>query len=113
MIDVYERVLIRGLHDWVTVTEVAFESAFDAQLAVEVVRRALRDATMQAGDVGREGFVAWSLEPDAAADRIAAELSTMDIADLNPGDIAWLRNTPAGDQLAEAAQNTEDKGATA
>ncbi|MFI6763425.1 hypothetical protein ACIBF5_30250 [Micromonospora sp. NPDC050417] len=113
MIDIYERVLIRGLDDWVTMTEVVFEATFDPQLAVAAVRRALRDATMQAGDVDREGFVAWPLPPDEAADRISAELSTMDINDLNPGDIAWLRNTPAGNQLAEAALSREERGTTA
>ena len=47
----------------------------------------------------KPGFVPWDLTPRRAMKRVGTEWWDPE-KDLSPGNICWLENTPAGDEIA-------------
>ncbi len=110
-----DEVVVRGADDWVMLTEVdaclisaaarhdvALEDR--VEVALEVVRRALEDGLMVAGDVGDAGFAPWNSSPTAAFARIADEWRAIGPS-LTMGDIGWLDTTPAGEARADEVRD--------
>lgn len=105
-----DEVLLRGLDDWVDLSELIWvvQSSTDAgtpadvyELAVELLSELLSDELMVVGTVTEtEGFRPWRLSQDEALQRVRRELTQLD-RDLLPGEICWRSNTSAGDRRAE------------
>ena len=105
-----DEVLVRGLDDWVMLTEVEFvvrratPGAGPDQLvaeSVDLIEAMLGDGLVEVGEVREDagGFVRWTLAPTEAAARITSEWRNLG-RDLNLGDVCWLSNTAAGDERA-------------
>jgi hypothetical protein len=101
----YEELLARGVDDWVSVAEVVALTEGDTVRAVALVQQALTEGTALAGTLTEEGFTAWPGDPALSAARIAAALSGGQ--QQRKGSIAWLCNTPSGDELGMAALDRE------
>ena len=117
------QILLRGLDDWISLAEVRFVMHLvERDDGVPYLERdpvALRDASLDAiavlvendlahlGDV-KPDFEPWPLTRDEALQRLRREWWDPE-KDLRPGNICWLQNTPAGDEVArriEAARDT-------
>jgi hypothetical protein len=105
-----DELLIRGIDDWVTASEVAWIAKSKGkaetddsvtQLSLDLIRAALLAGLMKAGDVTDGGFFAWETGPEESGVRIQREWKELGhLPDL--GDVCWLANTEAGDDRARA-----------
>lgn len=100
------KLLLRGLDDWVSLDEARWAvSLVEPGSAAEI-----REATLRAMAVLVEngfarlgalspGFVPWSLPPAEALRRVRTTWWDPE-AELRPGNVCWIENTPAGDEVA-------------
>jgi hypothetical protein len=109
------KILLRGQDDWVSLAE----ARFLVSLAEPGSADAVREATLRAiallveHDLARLGelnprFEPWSLSKDEGVTRVRREWWDPE-RDLVPGNVVWIDNTPAGDEVArriEAARDT-------
>ena len=105
-----DRLLIEGLVDWLDAGWVYSEAMKDG-IAPEGVRTwglgaiaelLFRDLAV-AGDVDDDGFHAWSTETAEAFARIALGWLAFAPGEIRPGDVFWLRATPAGKERGRLA----------
>lgn len=105
-----EGILIEGLVDWVYaawVTNYAWDDVPQSLLrttAIGLIAELLVEGLMIAGDADRNGHHPWACTTGEAIERITRDWMTQwpdEVPD--PGDIVWLANTPAGDEIARAA----------
>jgi hypothetical protein len=101
-------VVKRGLDDWVDAAEVAWVVKFTGDqttdsgiesLALEVIARLLRRGLMKPGDVTKDGFCEWDLEPHEAVERITRSWKALGRLP-GLGEVCWLSNTGEGDRKA-------------
>src|SRR4051794_35144220 len=107
------KILLRGLDDWVSLAEVRFLVSLAEPGDIPYLERdpvALRDASLRAitllvehdlarlGDVKAQ-FEPWPVSTKEALRRVRTEWWDPE-KDLRPGNICWLANTPAGDEIA-------------
>ena len=99
-----DELLHAGLEDFIQAAEVvsiAYDvgraaTAWEARdLALRMVREVLMAGQMEIGDLKKEGFIAWDLEPDEALTRVEQEWSPPYLPAL--GEFFWLHNTKLGD----------------
>ena len=107
------KILLRGLDDWVSLAEVRFLVSLAEPGDIPYLERepvALRDASLRAitllveHDLARLGdvtdrFEPWSVGTAEALQRVRTAWWDPE-KDLRPGNICWLANTPAGDEVA-------------
>lgn len=110
MNDMTKQLLIRGLDDWVNAYELVWiakefggaandDAAFE--LAVATLRTVLEGGLMRAGDLTRDGFSSWDLEPEEALHRIVREWRDLGRAP-RLGELCWLQNTAEGNEQARS-----------
>ena len=115
--EMLEALAVRGLDDWVMLDEVtdivskvgarngiSLNDTERIAVALRVIQEALENGLMRAGELDGDPptFVAWKLSEEAAIDRMARKWrSAADTVALM--ELGWLANTPAGNELAEAA----------
>jgi hypothetical protein len=77
--------------------------------AIGLISQVLISGLMVAGDVNELGFQQW---PGTPAEAIVRIVESWDPAEPfpTPGSVAWLSNTPKGEQLGQAVLDREDKG---
>jgi hypothetical protein len=104
-----EDLVARCVDDWVHDAEVWGEIARRAGLSAEdrlpiaigVITVALLRGLVIAGDV-MGGFQPWDLSPSESAAAIADRWLPLEDPAVLPGDICWLCNTSAGEELGRA-----------
>ena len=107
--DLADDLLVRGLDDWVMLSEVEYlvrritpDAGLDQVIreTAALVETLSSAGLVEVGDVQEQsGFVAWSLSPAETAARIRSEWSGLGRS-LEMGDICWLANTAGGDEKA-------------
>lgn len=105
------QVLANGTDDWVSAAEVygiaveftALTAPEDRRdLALGAIARLVLAGLVVPGDVTDAGHVPWTCSPEEAVVRIVRDWSAREDPMVMPGEIVWLANTPAGDDLGEA-----------
>lgn len=112
-----EDLVAHGVDDWVDDASVWGNIAARAALSVDdrlpialgVISTALLKGLMIAGDV-MGGFQPWDMSPAESAAAIAERWLALDDPGVRPGDIFWLSNTAAGEELGEAVLSREAGG---
>ncbi|MFE2868800.1 hypothetical protein [Embleya sp. NPDC059259] len=103
---IVRELLIEGLDDWLPVDRlldvvrdsVKFEAEDFRGNAMAVLKVLLQQGLMQVGDLGEDGFEAWSGTVESILDRLSAGLDHFDWAPL--GAFCWIANTPRGSKRA-------------
>ena len=102
------KILLRGLIDWVSLAEARWlVSLAEPGTPAEVREATLRAITLLVEhDLVRLGettprFEPWRLSQEDGLQRVRREWSDPE-QELRPGNIVWLDNTPAGDDVARA-----------
>jgi hypothetical protein len=104
-----EDLLIGGLDDWADAAWAlqsarlsgATDHAALRDLTLNLITEVLTEGYMIAGDIVAGEHVPWHGTPQEAAERIAREwIDEWGVEVPTPGAIVWLRNTPAGDEIA-------------
>ena len=107
-----DALLVRGLDDWVDMSEVVWtvrssrQAASDQDItaqSLDAIAFLLQEGLAEAGTLEQVGetveFVAWDLSPTEAAQRVREEWEALGrLPEL--GEICWLSNTPKGDAAA-------------
>lgn len=108
------KILLRGLDDWVSLAE----ARSLVSIAEPGTPTAVREATLRAitllveNDLARLGeldprFVPWPLSTEDGLRRVRREWWDPE-KELVPGNIVWIDNTPAGDEIARAIEAARD-----
>ena len=105
---VVNEVLRDGLDDWVLIDSLLWSARRAAGEGNDfriLVRRALEvllgDRLMQIGDLGENGFEAWTSSVDESVDRAVRECEAFDWLPMGAG--CWLSNTAEGDARGRLA----------
>ena len=112
-----EDLVAHGVDDWVddslvwgNIAARAAPSVDDRlPVALGVITTALLTGLMVAGDV-MGGFQPWDMSPAESAAAIAQRWLVLDEPGVRPGDICWLCNTSAGEELGRAVLAREVGG---
>lgn len=112
-----EDLVAHGVDDWVHDAEVWGNIAGRAALSIEdrlpialgVITVALLQGLVIAGDV-MGGFQPWATSPSESAAVIAERWLRLADPAVRPGDICWLNNTIAGEELGHAVLAREADG---
>lgn len=111
-----EDLLANGVDDWVdealvcgNIARRVVEDAADRRaVAIGLIASVLLAGQMEAGETPPgQGFRPWNLTPGEAVLRIASEWMARSDVNVYPGEIVWLRNTPAGNAIGEAVLESE------
>lgn len=104
------KILLRGLDDWVSLAEArSLVSLAEPGPPAEVREATLRAiALLVENDLAQLGeldprFVEWPLSKEDGLQRVRREWWDPD-RDLVPGNIVWIDNTSAGDDIARAIE---------
>jgi hypothetical protein len=109
-----DELLRLGLDDWIQTWEVASIAKFKCgartsderrTTSIGLIRRALMDELLIAGEVTPDGFHKWALTPELAVARIEREWSELG-REPTLGDICWFDITQAG--MAAAKRSRTD-----
>ncbi len=109
--DFVNRALIAGTDDWVHASDlvgIVGESNIEDLEALRLmwiglVSELLAKGLMVPGDADRDGFHPWGYDFGRSMERIVGELDAIGLAELRPGSVCWLNNTPVGEELGQAA----------
>jgi len=108
------KILLRGQDDWVSLAE----ARFLVSLAEPGPPDAVREATLRAitllvdHDLARLGelnprFEPWPLSKSEGLERVRRDWWDPE-RDLVPGNVVWIDNTPAGDDIARSLEAARD-----
>jgi hypothetical protein len=120
--DVKERLLIEGLQDWIHLTEIHTEFAFDnqtpkrpvaeaQQLTLNMIRELAEEGLFDLGEIvrkGHSGFEAWNLPLDEAMAKIEHAYVTNFDERWNWSFYVWLQLTEKGKALALRLYHADD-----
>jgi hypothetical protein len=103
-----EDLVLRGLDDWLDLSEVVWvvrsKTGVDGEqlrsATLEAIRQVLEAKLVTVGDLTTCNFVPWNSPTESSLKRIEAEWKTLNQRP-GLGDVAWFSTTPAGDALAK------------
>lgn len=116
--DLFESELIKtalssGLDDWIDPVLIYYFTKYlgaepiDRDLMViGAIVRLVESGAMVPGETRDGGFVPWSGGVNDWVARLVRDLAAFE-GMLRPGDVAWLQNTPLGDEIARAHRLSE------
>jgi hypothetical protein len=117
-----EDLLVAGLDDWVPFAAIGMyarsragtdEVRVVASAALDAIRVLLERGLAEVGTATRDGFRPWDRSIDATLQTVREQWLALPTGQNGPhlGDIGWMANTQAGDELAEQLRDAGIAGA--
>ncbi|MEV8312382.1 hypothetical protein AB0P36_35150 [Streptomyces flavidovirens] len=103
--EISRQILEEGIDDWIPIDRLIdltreFSEAGESA-SIQILESLLDGGFVKVGEIGENGFEAWSGASQDVVLRVAAELEKVNWVPL--GGVCWIANTPKGD--AEASHH--------